>query len=251
MSQITATVRSSVQAAQLASQLATEADGVTQDGSRAVSQLSQTMQVISEASRRIQDIIGVIEGIAFQTNLLALNAAVEAARAGEQGRGFAVVAAEVRQLAQRTGDAAKEVRDLLADSASKVELGATQTGDALRTMDKVLGTVRRVTQAVGEIGVASNEQLQGISQINDAVSQLDAITQQNAALVEQTAAAADALRMQADGVAATVRLFHLDGRTAPCSQGRARARHRHRLIRFRARDPARPGTAARDYAWRP
>jgi aerotaxis receptor len=210
MDEITGTVRSSADSAQQAVALTTEANGATRAGGEAVERMSLTMHGISEASQKIRDIIGVIESIAFQTNILALNAAVEAARAGDHGRGFAVVAAEVRSLAQRTGGAAKEVRQLIADAADKVDRGAEQTRDALDTMQRAQATVEHVTQMVREISMATKEQLQGISQVNEAVTQMDTITQQNAALVEQTAAAAEALTLQADEVASSMKLFHLE-----------------------------------------
>jgi aerotaxis receptor len=216
MDQITVTVRSSADSAQQAVTLTNEANGATRAGGEAVERMSLTMQGISEASLKIRDIIGVIESIAFQTNILALNAAVEAARAGDQGRGFAVVAAEVRSLAQRTGGAAKEVRQLIADAADRVDRGAEQTRAALDTMQRARTTVERVTQMVSEISMATKEQLQGISQVNEAVTQMDTLTQQNAALVEQTAAAAEALSLQADEVASSMKLFHIDdGHAAP------------------------------------
>jgi aerotaxis receptor len=210
MEQITGTVRQSAEAAARAAELAGEAAAVTQRSSSAVDEVGATMRVISAASRRITDIIQVIEGIAFQTNLLALNAAVEAARAGEQGRGFAVVATEVRMLAQRASGAAHEIRALIADSGVKVDAG-NQLADAARaTMGNALATVQRVGTVVAEISHGAREQLAGISQVNTAVSQIDGLTQQNAALVEQIAAASAALELRAEAVAEAVGVFRLD-----------------------------------------
>jgi methyl-accepting chemotaxis protein len=167
------------------------------------------MQQISEASKRIADIIGTIDGIAFQTNILALNAAVEAARAGEQGRGFAVVAGEVRLLAQRSAQAAREIKSLIADSVEKVEAGAQLCDSAGATMGNIVAQVKRVADLIGEITAASSEQAQGIGQVGDAVAQLDQVTQQNAALVEESAAAAESLKQQAANLAQTVSQFRL------------------------------------------
>jgi methyl-accepting chemotaxis protein len=168
------------------------------------------MEGITASSRKIADIIGVIDGIAFQTNILALNAAVEAARAGEQGRGFAVVASEVRTLAQRSAGAAKEIKGLITESVEKVEAGSAQVNEAGRAMDEIVSQVKRVSDLIGEIGSATHEQTQGISQIGDAVSQLDQVTQQNAALVEESAAAADSLNQQASRLVEAVGIFTLD-----------------------------------------
>jgi len=167
------------------------------------------MDGITDSSRRITDIIGVIDGIAFQTNILALNAAVEAARAGEQGRGFAVVASEVRSLAQRSATAAKEIKVLIGESVGKVENGTRLVADAGRTMGDIVDQVRHVSELIGQISAASDEQSRGIGQIGDAVTQLDQVTQQNAALVEQSAAAAESLRVQADALSRTVAAFRL------------------------------------------
>jgi methyl-accepting chemotaxis protein len=202
-------VRRSMESAQQANQLARSATEIAQRGGGAVQQVVDTMGAISDASRRITDIIGVIDGIAFQTNILALNAAVEAARAGEQGRGFAVVAGEVRALAQRSAQAAHEIKGLIGASAEKVELGARLVKDAGHTMEEIVGSVRRVGDIIGEISNAAAEQTSGIDQINDAVTQLDAMTQQNAALVEQSAAAAESLRQQGSRLNVAVARFHL------------------------------------------
>jgi methyl-accepting chemotaxis protein len=173
------------------------------------------MAQITASSHRIADIIGTIDGIAFQTNILALNAAVEAARAGEQGRGFAVVAGEVRALAQRSAEAAREIKTLINASVERVEAGNGLVGEAGRTMDEVVGQVRRVADLINEISAASGEQGKGIGQIGEAVSQLDQVTQQNAALVEESAAAAESLRVQAHQLAETVATFKLDAVAAP------------------------------------
>ena len=210
MEEITGTVRQSADSARQATQLAAEATAVTQRGSEAVDQVTQTMQVINDSSRRIGEIIQVIEGIAFQTNILALNAAVEAARAGEQGRGFAVVASEVRALAGRSSVAAKEIKQLITESSEKVQIGNRLTEAARETMSKAVTTVQRVSTMIGEISTGASEQLDGISQVNEAVSQIDGITQQNAALVEQIAAAAAQLQAKAVTVSETVQVFHID-----------------------------------------
>jgi methyl-accepting chemotaxis protein len=167
------------------------------------------MGSIKESSRKIVDIIGVIDGIAFQTNILALNAAVEAARAGEQGRGFAVVASEVRNLAQRSAAAAKEIKTLIGNSVEQVEAGSKLVGAAGTTMDEVVASVQRVTSIIAEIAVASGEQNVGIGQINDAIAQMDTVTQQNAALVEQAAAAAEAMKQQAENLKSAVSVFKI------------------------------------------
>jgi len=167
------------------------------------------MDAISQASRQIGDIIGVIDGIAFQTNILALNAAVEAARAGEQGRGFAVVAGEVRSLAQRSAEAAREIKGLIGQSVERVEVGALRVKDAGEVMTEIVGAISRVTQVMGEITNATQMQAQGISQVSKAVSELDQMTQQNAALVEQSAAAADSLRQQAMDLSQAVAQFKI------------------------------------------
>jgi methyl-accepting chemotaxis protein len=180
-----------------------------------VSQVVDTMASINDSSKKIVDIIGVIDGIAFQTNILALNAAVEAARAGEQGRGFAVVASEVRTLAQRSAAAAKEIKLLIDDSVSKVDAGAKLVDTAGTTMDEIVASVRRVTDIMGEISSASQEQTSGIEQINMAVTQMDQVTQQNASLVEEAAAAAESLQDQARTLAQLVSIFKLDANGAP------------------------------------
>ncbi|SCK17020.1 methyl-accepting chemotaxis protein [Variovorax sp. HW608] len=210
MEELTSTVKQNADNARQANQLAQSASEVALRGGEVVSQVVDTMASINASSRKIVDIIGVIDGIAFQTNILALNAAVEAARAGEQGRGFAVVASEVRSLAQRSAAAAKEIKTLIDDSVSKVEAGSALVGEAGQTMDEIVGSVKRVTDIMGEITAASQEQTSGIEQINQAITQMDQVTQQNAALVEEAAAAASSLRQQADGLAQAVGVFKLD-----------------------------------------
>jgi methyl-accepting chemotaxis protein len=184
MEELTGTVRQSADAARTATQLAESAANIARRGGTVVGEVVTTMQSINDASRKINDIIGVIDGIAFQTNILALNAAVEAARAGEQGRGFAVVAGEVRNLAQRSAEAAKEIKALIGASVDRVEAGSRLVGDAGKTMDEIVASVQRVTDVISEISAATGEQSQGIGQVGTAVSQLDQMTQQNAALVE-------------------------------------------------------------------
>ncbi|HEY0063031.1 MAG TPA: methyl-accepting chemotaxis protein [Telluria sp.] len=210
MEELTVTVKRNGDSANQASELAGDASGVAVRGGDAVAQVIHTMGSINESSRKIVDIIGVIDSIAFQTNILALNAAVEAARAGEQGRGFAVVASEVRNLAQRSAAAAKEIKELIGDSVDKVETGSRLVGQAGTTMDEVVSSVKRVTAIIAEIAVASGEQNEGIGQINEAVVQMDAVTQQNAALVEQAAAAAEAMQQQAISLAQAVSVFKIN-----------------------------------------
>ena len=209
MEELTGTVRQNADNARQANQLALTASSVATKGGDVVSQVVDTMGSINDSAKKIADIIGVIDGIAFQTNILALNAAVEAARAGEQGRGFAVVAAEVRNLAQRSAAAAKEIKNLIGDSVQKVDAGSRLVDDAGSTMQEVVASVRRVTDIMGEITAASQEQTTGIEQINQAVIQMDSVTQQNAALVEQAAAAAASLQHQAGSLAQVVGVFKL------------------------------------------
>ena len=209
MEQLTGTVRQSADAARQANQLASSAATAAQRGGSIVSQVVTNMDEINTASRKITEIIGVIDGIAFQTNILALNAAVEAARAGEQGRGFAVVAGEVRSLAQRSAQAAKEIKTLINASSEKVESGSKLVQDAGSAMSEIVSGVQRVTDIIGEISAASAEQSAGIGQVNNAVTQLDQMTQQNAALVEESAAAAESLKDQAMRLAQAVAAFRL------------------------------------------
>jgi len=211
MEQLTGNVRQTSDAASQANQLAASASSVAQRGGEVVSQVVSTMDEINHSSKRIADIIGTIDGIAFQTNILALNAAVEAARAGEQGRGFAVVAGEVRSLAQRSAEAAREIKSLISTSVEKVDTGARLVQDAGSTMGEIVASVQRVTDIIGEITAASREQSGGIDQVNGAVNSLDQMTQQNAALVEQSAAAAESLRDQASRLSEVVSRFQIGG----------------------------------------
>ncbi|OON61165.1 hypothetical protein B0920_19810 [Massilia sp. KIM] len=210
MEELTGTVRQNADNARQANQLAIAASTVATDAGSAAEQLIATMGSINESSRKIVDIIGVIDSIAFQTNILALNAAVEAARAGEQGRGFAVVASEVRNLAQRSASAAKEIKQLIGDSVEKVDAGAKLVDRTGATMQEVVTSIRRVTDIMGEISSASQEQIQGIDQVNRAMSEMDQATQQNAALVEEATAATSALQEQAVRLAKVVDVFKLD-----------------------------------------
>jgi len=219
MEELTATVRQSADAARQANQLAGSAAEVAGRGCQVVGQVVSTMGDIHQSARRIADIIGVIDGIAFQTNILALNAAVEAARAGEQGRGFAVVASEVRSLAGRSADAAKEIKQLIATSVEKVDAGTHLVEQAGSTMTEIVGSVQRVGDIIGEITAAASEQSDGIGQVNNAVNQLDQMTQQNAALVEESAAAALSLREQAQRLVEAVQVFRLEqGGSTPTAQ---------------------------------
>ena len=214
MEELSSTVRQNADNAAQANQLAQSASRVAIEGGQVVSQVVDTMRGINESSRKISDIISVIDGIAFQTNILALNAAVEAARAGEQGRGFAVVAGEVRNLAQRSAAAAKEIKQLINDSVERVETGTVLVDKAGATMSEVVDSVRRVTDIMGEISSASKEQSDGVGQIGEAVTQMDQATQQNAALVEEMAAAASSLRTQAGDLVQAVAVFRLSGNQA-------------------------------------
>jgi methyl-accepting chemotaxis protein len=209
MEQLTVTVKQNSDTARQANQLATSASAAAVAGGEVVGQVVATMEEIATSSRKIADIISVIDGIAFQTNILALNAAVEAARAGEQGRGFAVVAAEVRSLAQRSAGAAKEIKTLIGASVDKVQVGTQLVDNAGKSMDNIVAQVKRVTDLIAEISAASTEQSQGIGQVGDSVAQLDQVTQQNAALVEESAAAAESMRQQAATLAQAMAGFKL------------------------------------------
>jgi methyl-accepting chemotaxis protein len=215
LEELTATVRQNADNARQANQLAASASTVAQRGGAVVSQVVQTMGSINAASRKIVDIIAVIDGIAFQTNILALNAAVEAARAGEQGRGFAVVASEVRNLAQRSAAAAREIKGLIDDSVGRIDDGTRLVDEAGATMHEIVASVTRVTDIIAEISAASAEQATGIEEVNQAIGQMDRSTQENAALVEQAAAAADAMQEEAARLAQTVAAFKLAKPASP------------------------------------
>jgi methyl-accepting chemotaxis protein len=226
MDQLNTAVRASADAARQASDIAIANAEVAARGGQVVSQVVSTMGEIHHSSQKINDIIGVIDGIAFQTNILALNAAVEAARAGEQGRGFAVVAGEVRSLAQRSAAAAKEIKALITNSVDKVETGTRLVGEAGTTIDEVVANARRVADIIGEITAVSGQQSQGIGQVHSAVTQLDQMTQQNAALVEESAAASESLKEQAQRLTEALQVFQLAGanESSPGASG-----HRHGL----------------------
>jgi methyl-accepting chemotaxis protein len=255
MEELTSTVKQNAENAKQANQLAIGASDVAGKGGAVVSQVVITMDSINESSRKIVDIISVIDGIAFQTNILALNAAVEAARAGEQGRGFAVVAGEVRNLAQRSAAAAKEIKTLISDSVDKVEGGSRLVAQAGQTMEEIVTSIRRVTDIMSEITAASVEQSAGIEQVNLAITQMDEVTQQNAALVEQAAAAAESLEEQAQNLAVSVGTFKLDdkggvARRAPAIQVRkVAAPVRTALARPVSKGVARPQAKPVDGEW--
>jgi methyl-accepting chemotaxis protein len=258
LEELTATVRQNADNAQEANKLASTASEVAVKGGQVVTDVVRTMDGISEASRKIADIIGVIDEIAFQTNILALNAAVEAARAGEQGRGFAVVAAEVRNLAQRSANAAKEIKSLISESVGKVEAGSRLVTSAGSTMEEIVQSVKRVTDIMAEISAASKEQSSGIEEVNTAVTQMDKITQQNAALVEQAAAAAKSMEDQTDGLANMVSAFQLEDappvtaarKTAPPVRRAASPAPVERKPVPAARQDRRPATAAPADEWK-
>ncbi len=230
MEELTAAVKENTESARKASVLAKNANTVAENGGKVVREVVLTMNEIQESSRKIADIIAVIDSIAFQTNILALNAAVEAARAGEQGRGFAVVASEVRSLAQRSADAAKEIKTLIGNSVDKVEAGTRLVENAGRTMNEIVDSVARVSGIIDQISSASIEQSSGIGQVNQAISQMDQVVQQNAAVVEQASAAADSMRMQAQRLQEVVGVFRIDENDS--------------ILLNRRRDPAR-GSANR------
>lgn len=210
MEELTSTVQQNADNARRANQLALASSTIAAKGVAVMSQVVDTMRFIQSSANRISDIIGVIDGIAFQTNILALNAAVEAARAGEQGKGFAVVAGEVRNLAQRSSVAAKDIRDLIIDSVEKINEGSQLVDGAGQTMDEIVKSAKQVNEIMDEIASASSEQSSGIHQVNQALSEMDQVTQQNAALVEEAAAAAESLREQAANLAAIVSIFKLE-----------------------------------------
>ncbi len=240
MEELTSTVKQNAENAKHANQLAAGASDIAMRGGEVVSKVVTTMSSISESSKKIVDIISVIDGIAFQTNILALNAAVEAARAGEQGRGFAVVATEVRNLAQRSAAAAKEIKTLINDSVDKVAVGTDLADKAGKTMDEIVNSVKRVTDIMSEISAASIEQSSGIEQVNHAITQMDDVTQQNAALVEQAAAAAESLEEQAQQLSELISTFRLSGeRAAP-----AAVRHKQRALPAPSSRPSVPQRSA-------
>jgi methyl-accepting chemotaxis protein len=248
MEELTSTVKQNADNARSANQLAAAASTTASQGGMVVSQVVETMGAINESANKIVDIISVIDGIAFQTNILALNAAVEAARAGEQGRGFAVVASEVRNLAQRSANAAKEIKTLISDSVEKVEAGSRLVDQAGQTMDEVVVSVKRVSDIISEIAAASEEQRSGIEQVNEAIVQMDQVTQQNAALVEEAAASAEAMQEQAASLAQLVGTFRVDERlVAKAAPVRAAIAQRHGTAVARVQAPARkaPRTEAR------
>jgi len=244
MEELTSTVKQNADNAQAANQLAINASGVAVKGGEVISRVVRTMESITDSSRKISDIIGVIDGIAFQTNILALNAAVEAARAGEQGRGFAVVAAEVRSLAQRSAAAAKEIKSLIEDSVGKVQDGSRLVEEAGRTTQEIVTSIKRVTDIMAEISAASVEQSSGIEQVNTAITQMDDVTQQNAALVEQAAAAAESLEEQAQQLVSVVARFTLEN--AP-QTGQPAAPEKRKLTRS-GRQPAQAEKKVRQVA---
>ena len=244
MEELTSTVRQNADNARQANQLAVSASSVAVKGGAVVSQVVQTMDAINTSSRKIVDIIGVIDGIAFQTNILALNAAVEAARAGEQGRGFAVVAAEVRSLAQRSAAAAKEIKTLIDDSVQKVGEGSEQVAQAGNTMNEIVGSVKRVTDIMAEITSASQEQTQGIEQVHQAITQMDQVTQQNAALVEEAAAAAGSLQEQATELLHGASIFQPAAEQPPAAAAKPHAAAFRQPVTHKQPPRAKPAISA-------
>ena len=244
MEQLGSTVKQNADNARQANQLALSASTVAVKGGEVVAQVVETMKGINDSSKKIADIIGVIDGIAFQTNILALNAAVEAARAGEQGRGFAVVASEVRSLAGRSADAAKEIKSLIGASVERVDQGSALVDQAGVTMTEVVSSIKRVTDLMGEISAASNEQSQGVAQIGEAVQQMDQVTQQNAALVEEMAAAASSLKSQAHELVGTVAVFKLGGNNIHRMAPRPPAVRAPVPVSKPGKSPARPALAS-------
>jgi methyl-accepting chemotaxis protein len=240
MEQLGSTVRMNADNARQANQLAQSASEVAVKGGQVVSQVVETMKGINDSSKKIADIIGVIDGIAFQTNILALNAAVEAARAGEQGRGFAVVASKVRSLAGRSAEAAKEIKSLIGASVERVQQGSTLVDQAGVTMTEVVNSIQRVTDIMGEISAASSEQSTGVSQIGEAVTQMDQVTQQNAALVEESAAAAESLKMQAEQLVQSVAVFKLASNAVRAPAAAPKPSNVHKFVERPASNVARP-----------
>ncbi len=261
MEELTSTVKANAENAKQANQLAMSASSIAVKGGQVVGQVVMTMESISASSKKIVDIISVIEGIAFQTNILALNAAVEAARAGEQGRGFAVVASEVRSLAQRSAAAAKEIKTLIGDAVEKVEGGAKLVDEAGKTMGEIVTAVKRVTDIMSEISAASTEQSAGIEQVNQAITQMDEVTQQNAALVEEAAAAAESMAEQAQNLTKSVSVFKLETGMRAAASKPQRAAHteeqhaslRAKVTRLPAPKPKKTAALAKtgtgDEAW--